>query len=134
MELLLSEEEVPDKVLVDVMIRSIHSQEVTPVYLGTAFKNKGVQLLLNAICAYLPSPLQVETKAKDWEDQSKDYPLLPDPSKPFVGMGFKIVEEAFGQLTFMRIYQGTIKKGETYYNQRTGKNCLLYTSPSPRDS
>ena len=121
MELLLSEEEVPDKVLVDVMIRSIHSQEVTPVYLGTAFKNKGVQLLLNAICAYLPSPLQVETKAKDWEDQSKDYPLLPDPSKPFVGMGFKIVEEAFGQLTFMRIYQGTIKKGETYYNQRTGK-------------
>ena len=121
MELLLSEEEVPDKVLVDVMIRSIHSQEVTPVYLGTAFKNKGVQLLLNAICAYLPSPLQVETKAKDWEDQSKDYPLLPDPSKPFVGMGFKIVEEAFGQLTFMRIYQGTIKKGETYFNQRTGK-------------
>lgn len=121
MELLLSEEEVSDKLLHKVIRSAIQSQEVTPVYMGTAFKNKGVQLLLDAICAYLPSPLDREIKAKDWEDQTKDYPLEPKKELPFVGMGFKIVEEAFGQLTYMRIYQGTIKKGEMYINQRTGK-------------
>ncbi len=121
MEKLLSEEEVSDELLFSVIRAAIHSQEVTPVYMGSAFKNKGVQILLDAICAFLPSPLDVETKAKDWEDQTKDYPLEPKNDLPFVGMGFKIVEEAFGQLTYMRIYQGTIKKGAMYINQRTGK-------------
>ncbi len=121
MELLLSEEEVPNKLLNKVMRSAIQSQEVTPVYLGSAFKNKGVQLLLDAICAYLPSPLDREITAKNWEDQSKIFPLEARTDLPFVGMGFKIVDEAFGQLTFMRIYQGTIKKGELYFNQRTGK-------------
>ena len=121
MELLLSDEEVPDKLLDKVMRSAIQTQEVTPVYMGTAFKNKGVQPLLDAICDYLPSPLDKEIKAKDWEDQSKDYPLEPKADLPFVGMGFKIVEEPFGQLTYMRIYQGKIKKGQMYVNQRTGK-------------
>ncbi len=121
MELLLSNEEVPARLLNKVMKSAIHLQEITPVYMGTAFKNKGVQPLLDAICAYLPSPEDREIKAKDWEDQSKDYPLEPNNDLPFVGMGFKIVEEAFGQLTYMRIYQGKIKKGQMYINQRTGK-------------
>jgi len=121
MELLLSNEEVPARLLNKVMKSAIHLQEITPVYMGTAFKNKGVQPLLDAICAYLPSPQDREIKAKDWEDQSKDYPLEPKNDLPFVGMGFKIVEEAFGQLTYMRIYQGKIKKGQMYINQRTGK-------------
>ena len=121
MELLLSEEAVDDKLLNKVVRSAIQSQSVTPVYMGTAFKNKGVQLLLDAICSYLPSPNEVEIKAKDFEDETKDYPLESKPDLPFVGMGFKIVEESFGQLTYMRIYQGTVKKGEMYYNQRTGK-------------
>ena len=121
MELLLSEEAVDDKLLHKVVRSAIQSQSVTPVYMGTAFKNKGVQLLLDAICSYLPSPNEVEIKAKDFEDETKDYPLESKTDLPFVGMGFKIVEESFGQLTYMRIYQGTVKKGEMYYNQRTGK-------------
>jgi len=94
---------------------------MTPVYLGSAYKNKGVQLLLDAITRYLPSPLDRPIKAKNWEHADQEFKLEPDPAKPFVGMAFKIVEDPFGQLTFMRIYQGTIQKGETFFNQRTGQ-------------
>ena len=91
------------------------------MFLGTAFRNKGVQTLLDAICRYLPSPLDREISAKDWEDPDKPYPLKPEADKPFVGMAFKIVEDPYGQLTYMRIYQGTIEKGQMYVNQRTGR-------------
>ncbi len=93
----------------------------TPVYMGSAYKNKGVQPLLDAITRYLPSPLDREIYGRDPADESKKIELVPDPDKPFVGMAFKIVEDPFGQLTFMRVYQGTIKKGESYTNQRTSK-------------
>ncbi|MEZ6092966.1 MAG: elongation factor G [Pirellulaceae bacterium] len=119
MELLLSEEQVPEKLIHEVICDACQNQNLTPVFLGSAFKNKGVQPLLDAVTRYLPSPLERTIKAKQWEDPSKDFPLKPDPSAPFVGMAFKIVEDPYGQLTYMRIYQGTISKGETYFNQRT---------------
>ncbi len=87
--------------------------------MGSAFKNKGVQPLLDAVTRFLPSPLDREVRAKQYDNPTEPFPLAPDPSKPLVGMAFKIVEDPFGQLTFMRIYQGTIKKGEMYVNQRT---------------
>ncbi len=121
MELLLSEEEVPKDLIYATATTAIRAQSFTPLFVGTAFKNKGVQTLLDAVVRYLPSPLEREIKAKNWENPEESFPLEPDSSKPFVGMAFKIVEEAFGQLTFMRIYQGTIEKGGTYYNQRTGR-------------
>lgn len=121
MELLLSEEEVPKDLIYETATTAIRSQSFTPLFVGTAFKNKGVQTLLDAVVRYLPSPLEREIKAKNWENPDEAFPLEPNSSKPFVGMAFKIVEEAFGQLTFMRIYQGTIEKGGTYYNQRTGR-------------
>ena len=121
MELLLSEEEVPEKLITETVLKGVQGLSFTPVYMGTAFKNKGVQPLLDAITSFLPSPLDRQISAKDWEDASKDYPLQPKPDLPFVGMAFKIVEDPFGQLTFMRMYQGTIKKGESYFNQRTGR-------------
>jgi elongation factor G len=96
-------------------------QEFTPVFLGTAYRNKGVQPLLDAITRYLPSPLDAPSKGKDPKDQSKIIELKPETNLPFVGMAFKIVDDEFGQLTFTRIYQGKIEKGGTYYNQRTGK-------------
>ncbi|MCA9257756.1 MAG: elongation factor G, partial [Planctomycetales bacterium] len=88
---------------------------------GTAFKNKGVQPLLDAITRYLPAPPEVENKGKNPKDETEEIVLEADPKKPFVGMAFKIVDDEYGQLTYTRIYQGTAKKGEQYYNQRTGK-------------
>jgi elongation factor G len=78
-----------------------------------------VQPLLDAVTRFLPSPLDREVKAKQYDDPTQAFPLSPDPTKPLVAMAFKIVEDPYGQLTFMRIYQGTMKKGETYVNQRT---------------
>src|SRR5690606_21094075 len=75
----------------------------------------------DAIVRYLPSPVDRELKALDYEDPTKKIELKADPSLPFVGMAFKIVDDPFGQLTFMRIYQGTIKKGEMYFNQRMNR-------------
>ena len=121
MELLLSEEEVPESLIHDVTLRAVQQQDATPVFVGTAFKNKGVQPLLDAICRYLPSPSDRKMKALQYDNPEEEYPLEPDPSKPFVGMAFKIVEDPYGQLTFLRIYQGTIKKGQMYINQRTGR-------------
>ena len=121
MELLLSEEEVPEKLINETVLKGVQGLSFTPVYMGTAFKNKGVQPLLDAIVKFLPSPLDRSINAKNWEDADVDYPLEPVADKPFVGMAFKIVEDPFGQLTFMRMYQGTIKKGESYFNQRTGR-------------
>lgn len=121
MEMLLSEEEPPIELLYEITHDAVQQQNATPVYMGTAFKNKGVQPLLDAIVRYLPSPLEREVTAKQYDDPEQPYPLEPDPKKPFVGMAFKIVEDPYGQLTYMRIYQGTIEKGNTYYNQRTGQ-------------
>ena len=119
MELLLSEEEVPEDLIHKLIRTATIDQGFTPVYLGTAFKNKGVQPLIDAVNRYLPTPLDKSTTASDATDPDKKVALESDPDKPFVGMAFKIADDEYGQLTYMRIYQGTIRKGEQYYNQRT---------------
>jgi elongation factor G len=121
MEMLLSEEEVSEETIHGLVRQAVIEQEFTPVYLGTAYRNKGVQLLLDAITRYLPSPLEAPAKGKNPKDQTQIIELKPDNNLPFVGMAFKIVDDEFGQLTFTRCYQGKIEKGGTYYNQRTGK-------------
>ena len=78
-----------------------------------------MQPLLDAVNRYLPSPLDRKVSAKKWDNPEETFELVPDNSKPAVAMAFKIVDDPYGQLTFMRIYQGTLTKGEGYYNQRT---------------
>ncbi len=121
MELLLSEEEVPEELIHRVTRAAVQNQGFTPVYVGSAYKNKGVQPLLDAVVRYLPSPLEREILARKVGDETQKIKLVADPAAPFVGMAFKIVEDPYGQLTFMRVYQGTCKKGEMYVNQRTGR-------------
>ncbi len=121
MEMLLAEEAIDETLLHDVIKRAVRQQEMTPVFLGTAYRNKGVQLLLDAVTRYLPSPLDHVIKATSATDPDETIELKSDASLPFVGMAFKIVEDPYGQLTFVRIYQGKIEKGGTYYNQRTGR-------------
>jgi elongation factor G len=107
--------------LIHTVTRKAVFNGFTPVFVGSAYKNKGVQPLLDAIVKYLPSPLDREVKAKNWAKAEETFPLESTPDKPFVGMAFKIVEDPFGQLTFLRLYQGKIAKGEMYFNQRTQK-------------
>jgi len=121
MEKLLSEEQPTEDEIHAVVKAAVQSQSITPVFCGSAYKNKGVQPLLDAVVAYLPSPLERKVFAKKWDNPAESFELAPDPAKPLVAMGFKIVDDPYGQLTFMRIYQGTIAKGETYINQRTSQ-------------
>ncbi|MGC6450341.1 MAG: elongation factor G, partial [Pirellulaceae bacterium] len=121
MELVLEGEEPSEDMIHNTLRTIVLNREATPVFMGTAFKNKGVQPLLDAVNRYLPSPKDRSVEANKAGDEEEKLALEPDPSKPFVGMAFKIVEDPFGQLTFTRIYQGTIRKGETYINQRTGR-------------
>lgn len=121
MELLLGEQQPPEELLHRVIRQAVIQQNATPVFIGTAYKNKGVQLLLDAVVRYLPCPTDRTIKAKQYADPTQAFQLDADPKKPFVGMAFKIVDDPYGQLTFMRIYQGTIDKGEMYINQRTGR-------------
>jgi elongation factor G len=121
MELLLAELPVPKRLIHDVVKLGVLSQQLTPVFLGTAFRNKGVQPLLDAVVQYLPSPLECEVKAFAHDDPAKELRLTPDIERPTVAMAFKMVEDPYGTLTFMRIYQGQFTKGDSYFNQRTGR-------------
>jgi elongation factor G len=121
MEKLLSEEIPTEDEIHAVVKAAVHNQSITPVFCGSAYKNKGVQLLLDAVVRYLPNPLERKVIAKNWSNPDEKFDLEPNPAKPLVAMAFKIVDDPYGQLTFMRIYQGTLKKGEAYINQRTSQ-------------
>jgi elongation factor G len=121
MELLLAEADVPEELIHSVVKVAVQTQDVTPVLMGSAYKNKGVQPLLDAVVRYLPSPLDRKIAAKKWDNPEESFPLEADASKPFVGMAFKLVDDPYGQLTFMRIYQGTVNKGDQMVNQRTSQ-------------
>ena len=123
MEILLAEEEPPVELIHGVLRSAVAQLEFTPVLLGSAYRNKGVQPLLDAVVRLLPSPLDGSAKAfaKDREGQPHEITLVPDPEKPTVAMAFKMVEDPYGTLTFMRLYQGRFVKGGSYFNQRTGR-------------
>lgn len=123
----LLEEGEPDTDLVMKIIRDATlSQEITPVLMGTAYRNKGIQELLDACTNYLPSPLDRTVQAQnlasvDDSGKGEEMVLSTSAGDPLVTMAFKTVLEAFGQLTYCRIYQGEIKKGDSYINARTGR-------------
>jgi elongation factor G len=121
LERLLAEEPVPEELVHGVVHSAVVSEQLTPVFLGSAYKNKGVQPLLDAVVRYLPSPLECEVQALAHDDPHRRVLLAADPEKPTVAMAFKIVADPYGTLAFMRIYQGKFVKGESYYNQRTGR-------------
>ena len=97
--------------------RATIALKMTPVFCGSAYKNKGVQLLLDAVSDYLPNPKEVVNEALDQKNNEAKVMLSSDPDKPFVGLAFKLEDGRYGQLTYLRIYQGHVSKGDFIYNQ-----------------
>ncbi len=96
--------------------RATLALKMTPVMCGSAFRNKGVQLLLDGVLMYLPNPKEVVNEAFDQSNNEQKIQLVSDPTKPFVGLAFKLTQDKFGQLTYFRVYQGTIANGDTIIN------------------
>ena len=101
--------------------RGTLSRQLTPVFVGSAYKNIGVQPILDAVTNYLPSPAEVEGSAMDMDQEEKEVLLSSNPDDPLVSLAFKLVVTPYGQLTYLRIYQGSIKKGDGLINTRTRK-------------
>jgi elongation factor G len=89
---------------------------------GSAYKNRGVQTLLDGVTHYLPSPTDVVNEALDLDKDEAKVTLSADPAAPLVALAFKLDDTRFGQLTYIRIYQGSLKKGDTIVNSRTGRD------------
>ena len=97
------------------------SLELVPVFMGSAYKNKGVQAMLDAVTQYLPTPKDIKNTALNLEKEEEEFPINPDPNEPLVALAFKLEDGRYGQLTYIRIYQGTLKKGDTIINSRDDK-------------
>lgn len=97
------------------------AEKFVPVFCGSAYKNKGIQPLLDAVIDYLPNPTEVKNTALDLDNNEQPLTLSSDANAPVVALAFKLEDGKYGQLTYVRVYQGTIKKGEELYNSRTRK-------------
>ncbi len=113
------EERVTEELIHDAVRRGTLALELTPVYLGSAYKNKGVQLLLDAVNRYLPSPPDIEQTGVDLENAEAPIGIESDPNKPLVALAFKLEDGRYGQLTYVRVYQGVLRKGVNIVNSRT---------------
>lgn len=105
--------------------RATLSLKFTPVFLGSALADKFVQPMLDGVCDYLPNPGEVSNLALDARNKEAPVKLIPYNSLPFVGLAFKLEESNFGQLTYIRVYQGTLKKGLNVFNARTDKKIKI---------
>lgn len=116
------ENEVPDDKVHAAIRRATLNRTFCPMLMGSAYKNKGVQDLLDAVCRYLPSPLDRKNLAMNAENESDVLELQTDPSKPLVAYAFKIQDHPqAGQVTYMRLYQGKVSKGDQILNMMTDK-------------
>ncbi len=118
---LLAGEEVPKQMIWDAIRQGTLSLEFTPVLMGSAFKNKGVQNLLDAIALYLPSPVEREVVTATDVSTEEEVKVYPEPADPVVALAFKLIDDEFGQLTYIRIYSGTLHQGDRLYNSRLSK-------------
>jgi elongation factor G len=121
----LAEAMLEDKVTPELIRKALRDSTValkcTPVMCGSALGNKAVQLLLDGVCSYLPEPRDVENVALDLDKNEEPIVLASDPTKPLVMLAFKLEDGRYGQLTYIRIYQGLLKKDDFVVNSRNGK-------------
>ncbi|MRG92950.1 elongation factor G [Polyangium spumosum] len=121
----LTEAMLEEKVTEDLINKAIRSAtvnlQIVPVMMGSAYKNKAVQLLLDGVTKFLPCPTDVTNHAVDLEKDEAKIALESDPDKPLVMLAFKLEDGRYGQLSYLRVYQGTVLKGKEITNTRTGK-------------
>lgn len=124
MESFLEEKEVENDHLRNVARQATLKLMITPVFCGAAYKNKGVQLLLDAVIDYLPSPLDIGAIiGTDVNDPEKSHTRNPSANDPFAALAFKLINDPFvGQQTFIRIYSGRLENGMQVFNSTKGKN------------
>jgi len=119
------EESVTSDLLIDAVRKGTLIRQLTPVFVGSAYKNKGIQPLLDAVNNFLPSPDDVENIALDMGQDEKSVTLSSSADDPTVALAFKLEDGQYGQLTYIRVYQGAIGKGDTVINVRTGKKIKI---------
>jgi elongation factor G len=119
------EDKVTEALIHAALRKGTIERKLTPVLMGSAYKNKAVQKLLDAVIAYLPDPREVVNTAVDLDNNEAPIVLPCDPSKPTVALAFKLEDGRYGQLTYMRLYQGKLVKDEFIVNTRTGKKHKL---------
>ncbi|GAB4143858.1 MAG: elongation factor G [Patescibacteria group bacterium] len=122
MEKYLGGEEISIEELKKAIRKGTINNQLNPIFCGSALKNKGVQMVLDAVCEYLPSPVDLpDMVAHDPDDEETTITLKAADDQPFSALAFKIATDPFGTLTFFRVYSGVVKKGQALYISRTGK-------------
>ena len=120
MEAVLEGRATPELVRAAVR-KGVIARQLVPVFVGSAYRNKGIQPLLDAVVHYLPDPREVENRAIDLDAGGAERPLSADPSAKTVALAFKLEDGPYGQLTYIRIYQGGLRKGDELVNSRSGQ-------------
>jgi elongation factor G len=115
------EDKVTEELVHEAVRKGTILRQLTAVFIGSAYKNIGVQPVLDAIVNYLPSPTDVKNSALDLDNEEKEVSLSLKPDDPLVALAFKLEVSPYGQLTYLRVYQGSIAKGNDLVNTRTKK-------------
>jgi len=125
MEAMMEGGDIEEDLIHEAVRRGVLSLDLTPVYMGSAYKNKSVQPMMDAVIKYLPNPTEVENKALDLDNNEEEVILSSDSEKQTVALAFKLEDGQYGQLTYIRVYQGTLRKGGELVNVRTGKKTKI---------
>ena len=124
-EAVLEEQPIPEGMLLAAIREGVLQRGITPVFIGSAYKNKGVQPLLEGITHLLPCPADVTNQALNLDAEEAPVDLKTDSRLPTVALAFKLEDGQYGQLTYIRVYQGKLAKGSTVINVRTGKKIKI---------